>query len=239
MRRRRFLQASGAVGLATVAGCLGNSSPPPRKSNSITDVSLDESGSSAALSVQLASDPWVMSRYESGGSADLADGLAGTLGSLLPVGTASAQKGGGGAAGRGATGRGTGGYSSAPRTRHGFAWYHGGGYTGDWYDDHEDEVQRYQTVVTALAFAYLGSNDRYTDDPPQPGPVPWDRTIQDPSETETYTVPRPGWYRIGARIQGESVSHDFDWECVDVYLDDGFTTDGLEIDEEWKVSPRI
>jgi hypothetical protein len=237
MRRRRFLQASGAVWLAAVAGCLGSSSPPPRKSNSITDVELVADDATPTLEVALADDPWVMSRYDAGGSS--ARSAPNGLGGLLPVGTAGAQKGGGGAAGRGATGRGNGGYSSAPRTHHGFAWYHGGSYADDWYENHRDEVDRYQTTVATLGVAYLGSNDRYTDDPPGPGPVPWDRTIEDPEDTETYAVEREGWYRIGAELRGENVSHDFEWECVDLHLEEGFTTDGMEIDEEWKVSPRV
>jgi hypothetical protein len=236
MRRRRLLQASGAAAVAAVAGCLGDSTPPPRRSNAISDVSLD--GQDQTLVTDVADDPWVMSRFESGSSGSL-DAPTSLLAALSPVGVAGAQKGGGRGGGSGATGRGTGGYRSAPRTHHGYAHYHGDDDDDDWYENHRDEVTRYAAAAGTLGFAYLGSNAAFTDDPPGPGPVPWDETVADPGDVERFDVPREGWYRVGTRLNGQNVNHDFGWACLDVRVDEQFGSEGYDIEETWKVSPRV
>jgi hypothetical protein len=238
MRRRRFLQASGAVVLCAAAGCLGDTAPPPRKSNALSDVELRTSGEQPRLQVDLADDPWVVSRYDGRSSSSL-DAPLSLLGRLSPVGVARAKGGGKGGGGSGATGRGTGGYSSAPRTHNGYAWYHGTDDSDDWYDNHADEVTRYAVVVGSVGFASLGRNATYVDDPPEPGPVPWDRTVEDPSGQHTFEAGDEGWYRVGAELVGENVDHSFGWASVDVYVEDDPFEGGMAIEEEWKVSPRV
>lgn len=230
MRRRQFIVTSGLAAVAALSGCLGNNSPPPRKSNVVSDFAIRD----GSLVVDLADDTWITSRYDSGG---------GSSANLNPIGVASA-KGKGNGGGRGATGRGTGGYSSAPRTRHGYAWYHGGDYADDWYEDHGDEVTRYGAVVTLLGVAYLGSNSQMQDEAPGPGPVPWDETIDDPGDTVEYRIDardsfsQDGWYRVGANVVGTDVDHDFRWECYDLDIRNA-SGGGFTIEEQWKVSPRI
>lgn len=230
MRRRQFIVTSGLAAVAALSGCLGNNSPPPRKSNVVSDFTMRD----GSLVVDLADDTWITSRYDGSGGGSSAN--------LNPIGVASA-KGKGSGGGRGATGRATGGYSSAPRTRHGYAWYHGGDYADDWYEDHGDEVTRYGVAVTALGVAYLGSGAQIQDEAPGPGPVPWDEKFEDPGDTVQYDVDarssfaRTGWYRVGANLAGTDVDHDFRWECYDLEIRD--TAGGFAIGEEWKVSPRI
>ena len=224
MRRRNFIVASGLGTIAALTGCLGGgSAPPPRKSNVVSDIRVRD----GSLSIDVADDTWVASRY---------DRTQQSLAALNPVGVASA-KGKGGGGGRGATGRGSGGYSSAPKTRHGYAWYHGGDYADDWYENHGDAVSRYSVTVATLGVAFLGSTAEIQDRAPGAGAVPWDETFSDPDDTVEYDVSRPGWYRVGANVVGEN-GHDFRWESYDVELDGG-SGGGYSIEEQWKVSPRI
>jgi hypothetical protein len=233
MRRRQFIVGTGLAAASALAGCTGgDQSPPPRKSNVIETVDVSD----GALSIDVDGDTWVVSRYDSTDDGQQALADPDSVGALSPVGAASA-KGKGGGGGRGATGRGTGGYSSAPRTHHGRAWYHGGDYADDWYENHGDEVQKYGVVVAALGVAYLGSDAQFQSDKPGPGRVPWDETFSNPSDAETYSIDRQGWYRVGAHIRGEDVNHDFRWEAVDVEVDRSGSS--YEIAEKWKVSPRI
>lgn len=228
MRRRQFIIAAGMGAVSTFSGCLGSNAPPPRKSNVVTDCTIQN----GKLVVSLADDTWVMSRY---------DGNQQSLG-VNPIGVAEA-KGKGGGGGRGATGRGTGGYSKAPRTRHGFAWYHGGDYTDDWYENHDDEVKKYGVTVAAVGIAYLGRTEEMQEEAPDAGPVPWDKQVREVDDTVKYDVSnrnnfrQEGWYRVGAHVVGENVNHDFRWESYDLEIDKG--SSGFEIEEEWKVSPRI
>ena len=229
MRRRQFVAAAGLGALTALGGCLGDQSPPPRKSNVIAGFETTD----GTLAIDVANDTWVVSRYEPNQQS---------LGRLNPVGVAAAAKGGGGGGGRGATGRGSGGYSSAPRTRHGYAWYHGGDYADDWYENHRDEVTRYDVGVAALGVAYLGSTAEMRDDPPGPGAVPWDETFRDPADTVRYDLTNggrdAGWYRVGAHLVGADVNHDFRWASYDLEIN---RTGGesYAIDEKWKVSPRV
>ncbi|AFK20841.1 hypothetical protein E6P09_18365 (plasmid) [Haloferax mediterranei ATCC 33500] len=231
MRRRKFLYASGLGALGALSGCLGSQSPPPRKSNVVTDFQMSD----GSLVIDLADKTWVMSRY-----APTQQSISG----VSPIGVASA-KGKGGGGGRGATGRGSGGYSSAPKTKHGHAWFHGGDYADDWYEDNADEVSRYSVGIATLGIAYLGSTDSMKDDAPDSGPVPWDKEFKNPDDTVTYDLTnqsefrRDGWYRVGAHVVGSDVNHDFRWECYDLEVDNGVSDQQFNIEEQWKVSPRI
>ena len=234
MRRREFIAGTGLVAASALAGCSGSSSPPPRKSNVFQEIQTTE----GALKIELEDNTWVKSRYDGGGQSDLADPSTGDgLADLSPVGGARA-KGKGGAGGRGATGRADGGYGSAPKTGHGRAWWHGGAYANNWYDDHEDDVSKYGVAVAALGVAYLGSDFEMEDDAPGAGPVPWDCRIESPDETAACDVRTDGWYRVGAELRGQN-GHDFDWECVDLKVDENIGDSGYEVEKEWKVSPRI
>jgi len=248
--RRTLLRTSGIVatgGLTSLAGCIGSSEePPPRRSNVIEDVELSADGSALRIDPFGESDRWVQSRRElavdaSAGSDDGTDTESAAslslLATLSPVGTARAAKG------RGATGRGSGGYSSAPRTANGRAWFWGGTYTNGWYNDHDDEVSQYPVDIATLGVAYIGSNARFEEQDPGPGPVNWDDTYDSPTNDEIETSVQdvqPGWYRVGANIvvaEGPDEGTDLGWECLDLRVEQ--TVDGKAITERWKVSPRI
>lgn len=233
--RRTFLRTTVAVGgLAALAGCslVGGKAPPPRKSNAIAAVEVQN----GQLRIDLADQPWVESRKDA--TASTVTGFVGVsslLAAASPVGRAAAKGKGGG--GRGATGRGTGGYSSAPRTSKDRAKYHGGAYGDDWRENHEDEVERYRASIAAAGVAYLGRQAEFEDDKPGAGPVPWDQQFENPEDVYTYPVERPGWYRVGTRLQANDGTTDFGWEAVDVLVDDEGTSTNIE--ETWKVSPRL
>lgn len=249
--RRTLLTMGGVVatgGLTTLAGCAESSTePPPRKSNVIDEIELSTEGSRLLIDPYGDSDRWVKSRRdlavetssESGDQTETTESIvtSSALASLSPVGTARAAKG------RGATGRGSGGYSSAPRTANGRAWFWGGSYANGWYDDHNDEVTRYPVNIATLGVAYIGSNARFEEQDPGPGPINWDDTYSSPSDDEIETSAgdlRPGWYRIGANIivaEGPDDGTDLGWECIDIRVEQ--TADGKNITERWKVSPRI
>ncbi|ELZ96218.1 hypothetical protein [Haloferax sulfurifontis] len=241
MKRRTFLQLTGLGAVGGLAGCLGSNSPPPRKSSVVSDFEASD----GSLVVDLADQTWVMSRYEAADQSSLSGFDPQSLAAFSPVGVASAKGKSGGGGGRGATGRGTGGYASAPRTVHGHAWYHGGDYADDWYENNANQVSRFPVGVAALGVAYLGSTAAMRDDAPDAGPVPWDREIQDPNDTVEYDIDddsqlgQDGWYRVGAHVVGDDVNHDFRWECYDLEVTDGIGDAGYSIEEEWKVSPRI
>ena len=229
MRRRQFIVGAGLGAITALGGCLGSQSPPPRKSSVVSDFEMSDS----SLVVDIADNTWVMSRFED---------TRQSLGGLNPVGIASAKGKSGGGGGRGATGRGTGGYSSAPRTRYGYAWYHGGDYADDWYENHGDEVTRYPVEIAAIGVAYLGTTSQFRDNAPGAGAVTWDKTFRDPADTVEYDVTNgradEGWYRVGAQVIGANTDHNFRWESFDLEI--GSSTDGrYSIDEQWKVSPRI
>jgi len=242
--RRTLLRTSGFVatgGLTAIAGCIGgNNEPPPRKSNVIDNVELAADGTTLRIDPYAESNRWVMSRRDLAVDASTQSGTQASLSvlsKLSPVGTARAAKG------RGATGRGSGGYSSAPRTDNGRAHFWGGSYTHGWYDDHDDEVSQYPVDIATLGIAYLGSNARFEEQDPGPGPVAWDQTYDSPTNEEIETSVedlQPGWYRIGANIvvaEGPDEGTDLGWECIDLRVEQ--TVDGKEITERWKVSPRI
>lgn len=235
MKRRKFLRNTVAVGgLTALAGCslLGGSTPPPRKSNAVAAVQVQDS----QLRIDLADQPWVESRKDA--DASMVEGHViqpRLLADISPVGRAAAKGKGGG--GKGATGRGSGGYSSAPRTSKGRAKYHGGAYGDDWRDNHEDDLQRYRASIVAVGVAYLGSQSVFEDDKPGAGPVPWDKQFENPNDIHTYPVRQPGWYRVGTHLQANQGNMDLGWEAVDIQVKDKGSS--MEIEEKWKVSPRL
>ncbi len=233
MKRRRFVASGATVGALTLAGCLGSSSPPPRRSEVFADVGSN----GGALQMNLADQPIVESRAdvdarESSGSFG---SVVAVLAGLNPVGTAAAAKGGGG---RGATGRGSGSHGSAPKNHSGHAKYHGGDYD-DWREDHEDEVDTYQAEVTTLAIGYIGTVVQMEDSPPGPGPIDWDETWTNPRPDQdiTYEPPRTGWYRTGAKLEAKDANHTFGWECLDFEVRDA--SESIQVNNVWKVSPRL
>lgn len=251
MKRRTLLRASGIVatsGLTAIAGCIGgDNEPPPRRSNVIDDIELADDGSTLRIDPVSGTNRWVQSRRDidididssrrSGRSRSKLTASRSALAGLSPVGTARAAKG------RGATGRGSGGYRSAPKTSKGRARFWGGPYTHRWYDDHDEEVERYPVEIMTLGIAYLGTNARFEEQDPGPGPVNWDRTYDSPTESEIETSIQnlqPGWYRVGANIavpEGQETAANLGWECIDIRIER--TPTGKEITERWKVSPRI
>lgn len=233
MHRRRFVATLATLAPVALAGCGSNTSPPARRAEVFADVEL----SGTTLQVELASDPEVESRVEDVGGAN--PSIARDV-DPAPIGAARAAKGG-----RGATGRGTGGYSSAPRGRHGWAVYHGHD-DDDWREDHREDLRMYDATVATLGAAYLGPDHEYEEDPPGAEPVNWDRTWDDPEGGTSATVDlaslspgdgaRPGWYRIGAELVAEDGATNFGWHSADMEVDaDGSPT----IDEAWHVRPRL
>lgn len=242
MNRREYLRKTSTAVLLSgttiaAAGCLGgdsNDAPPPRKSNVVEEVSLADNA--FEISLVPSDDRWIMSRREINSVGEVRGALRGLSG-VSPVGEAAARKG------RGATGRGSrnGGFSSAPKTRRGRARFWGGGYTGRWYDDHDDDVERYPAAVSSVCLASFGSNERFQELSPGPGPVNWEeRHSQFSNPLRSETRVSQGWYRVGVNVNvpnNGSDDDDLGWESVDVRVE---REDGsLEITERWKVSPRI
>ncbi len=237
MKRRRFVRGSaGLAAGAALAGCLGiggSSSPPPRRSRVFDDVALQ----GTTLQIELLSDVEVETRRENSSSLG-----GGAVAGLVPVGRARAAKGAGG--------RGTGGYASAPKhPRHGWAVWHGGAYSDDWRDDHDDELRMADATVATLGVAYLGTDNEYENDAPGPGPgsVSWDETWDDPQDGADLTANvaslspgdavREGWYRVGTELVSEDGSTNFGWQSVDMEVDRSLGDP--QMDKAWYVKPRV
>jgi hypothetical protein len=236
---------------ATFAGCLGilgggGGSPPPRKSSVFEQFRAE--GGQLAVSLEPSESLWVESRADvdarlqppDSGSSDPLGALGDTVGSLNPVGVASAQKGGG----RGATGRGSrSSYVGAPTGTHGRAKYHGG--DGDDYDDwrnnNASSVERYRNVsVAAVGIGVIGDQFDDEDDLPGAGKPPqgWDDTMNlSPGEGAELAVDDEGWYRVGAQLTANGGSHNFGWEAVDAFVEQSGSS--YDIDQKWKISPRL
>jgi len=237
MKRRRFVRGSFGLGAAaSFAGCIlgGNNAPPPRKSKVFDDVALQ----GTMLQIQLRSDVEVESRLDNQSGLN----ASGAVAALSPVGVARAAKGAGG--------RGTGGYSSAPKhPRHGWAVWHGGGYSDDWREDHRDEIRMYDATVATLAVAHLGTDEEYENDTPGPGPgdVNWDKTVENPQDGADMGADlaaispgsgvAKGWYRVGTELVSQDGSENFGWQAVDMEIDRNGDT--VQMDEVWYVKPRV
>lgn len=236
MNRRDFMKTAGIGGtvvLSSISGCSGGESPPPRRSNVLEPVVVNDD----ALLISPADDSkqWVYSRREI--EASDRSSIAASLVGIAPIGGAQAAKG------RGATGRGTGGFRSAPKTSKGRAHLYGDDDDDEWYDEHDGEVYKYPVQITQLGVAYLGTNAVFTEQAPGPGPVDWDKTYQTIGESVTAGVAnaRPGWYRIGTRVAAERTGDEtgqvIGWESVDTRVEE--RGGSKVITERWKVSPRV
>lgn len=239
MNRRQYLAVIGSGTVTALAGCSTDTTEaPPRRSDVIENVEIQDG--EVVIEQYPDDQQWVASRRELSDAAEL---NTFSLTSLSPIGVAEAK----GRGGRGATSRGAGGrsFSSAPKTSSGRARYGGGSYVPVWYNDHDDEVDRYPVEVRNLSMVYIGTNEEFSELNPGPGAFSnWDEVIESPDETVQLSVNdmQPGWYRIGADValdaDGSGIDEiDFGWEAVDIRVEE--TDSGKEITEEWKVSPRI
>lgn len=230
MNRRKFLTtAAASASTIAVAGCIGgDQSPPPRRSNVFDGVQA----SSNSLSVRLADQPTVQSRSSVGEQQQSLSGPNGLLSFLSPVGVAEAK--GRGAAGRGASGGRSGG---RPTGANGWFIYYGGDYTDDWYENHDDEVNRYPAAISEVGIGRLGGLSQEEEDLPNPGPVVWDEEVNDPDSSVQFNVNQQGWYRVGAHLIAGRADHNFGWEAVDFQLQQNGGQ--YEVSNQWKVSPRI
>ncbi|MFC7082186.1 hypothetical protein [Halorussus caseinilyticus] len=126
--------------------------------------------------------------------------------------------------------------ASPSRGRNGRYKWRGGAYAA-WHDRHAHEVREYAAVVADCGVGYLGDVDATEDALPGARAVEWDRRCDGDHAEMTFEPSGPGWYRVGARLRSGAGDHDFGWEAVDVRLRDG--DDGLVVDSQWKVSPRL
>ncbi|SDF04591.1 hypothetical protein [Halorientalis regularis] len=232
MDRRKFLAATGsALGATSLAGCglLGSSElPPPRKSDVFEPIEVAPN----ALVVPLESDPEAEAAATDGNNAVAAD----AVGSLAPVGVARAAKG------RGAAGRGSrGSYAGAPHGAHGRAIWHGEDDDDDWRDNHQSQLEMYQVAIPAVAFARVGGPTDDEDNLPGAGPPGnWDARMESVDAGEQVRWERDlreGWYRVGANLQAENADRDLGWSAVDLNVVE--SGGQYEIDEKWKVEPRL
>ena len=256
MKRRMLIRALiGSIAVGGTAGCIrafqSDQSPPPRKSNVIRDISVMNNGETLRITIVPDESRWVMTRREMNAASLQAQYVDTTnplgwnhraimeidagLDTVSPIGTVEAAKG------RGATGRGRGGFSSAPRTSNGRAWYGGGAYAGAWYNNHDDEVSRVPVTIDTLGIGFIDDNDTFTERSPGPGPINWDTTYDDPTgDIQSDLNPRSGWYRVGAEINAELAgggTRPLGWECIDLRVRSNGNDE--EITKKWKVSPRI
>lgn len=239
MNRRQFVATGVTLITASTAGCLsgllddGDNAPPPRRSNLVEGFSV----AVASMTVDFVSpdEQWLMSRRDlntAAGSDGTQESVSG-FSTLSPFGVASAK-------GRGASGRGRsgGGSGSRPQTNNGFLWFGGGAYVGSWYNNHDNEVNRYDADIREVGVSYLGTNQTFRESAPGPGPVAWDDTYDAPdSSLEIDRSLSEGWHRVGANVVAADGTANFGWESYDLRLQD--TGSELEITEQWKVSPRI
>jgi hypothetical protein len=240
MNRRQFLATGATLVTASTAGCLlglfdNDNAPPPRRSNLVEEFSVSQ----GSMTVDFVSpgEQWLMSRRDvSSGTRD--DGTnqrsLSRFSTLSPFGVAAAK-------GRGASGRGrpNTGSGSRPETGNGFLWFGGGAYVGSWYNNHEEQVDRYDADIDEVGIAYLGTNQTFRESAPGPGPVGWEDTYDNPDgELDIDQSPEVGWHRVGANVVTADGTADFGWESYDLRLQTVEDAE-LEITEQWKVSPRI
>jgi hypothetical protein len=85
MNRRKFILSSAGLAVGTgLSGCVGDDEVrPPRRSAIVNDITLQN----GELVVDIMADPKVTTREER---------LEGSVGTILPIGVASAKKGGSG-----------------------------------------------------------------------------------------------------------------------------------------------
>lgn len=220
--RRSLIRKSGIVALGGIglAGCSSQEqTPPPRESEVFEDIEYSED--KRLVEVDIEERPEVESRLKPGQDND--EGVL-SVGSLSPVGVASAK-----ARGRGRRSSG----SISQRGRNGRAKWRGGTYVV-WYNNHEDDVDEYPASLQWIGLGYLGTTEEYRESSPAAGPVDWDTRIDNPvsGSSVDLEVPEDGWYRVGASLTGPN-NRNFGVESVDFEVEDG------EIQNRWKISPRL
>lgn len=240
MNRRTFLTGSAVAGIAALAGCVGGGSPPPRESQVVERVKVQNN----ELKINVESDFVVTSRADVDsrrrtkndiGVEGTVDAL-GMLSKLSPVGVAAAAKGRG--TGKGGVGR----AATGATGRNGRTKWGGGGHTF-WYWRHDDDVDEHPARVQEMGLAHLAPAGASGTNLPGPGPVPWDKTWSGDEvssfegATLAYDFDRTGWYRVGAHLVHPESNHDFGWEAIDFQLVSG--DDGYEVKNQWKVSPPL
>ena len=248
MNRRKFLTRTSGIATASMVGLAGctttTEEAPPRKSNIIETINIEDK---ATLVIDQVDDPdqWVMSRRDlelRNMATAVGNSASSLLSTLSPVGVASAK--GRGAAGRGAKGGGK-GFSSAPKTSRGRARYGGGVYVAGWYDDHDDDVDRYPVDINTIGIKYFGESEDFREQAPSPGPVAWDEVFTNVDGKMTISADKidlgqelqEGWYRVGSQVVTPDGDTNMGWESYDFKVEE---TDGsMEITKIWKVSPRI
>lgn len=227
MNRRQFLLTSAGIGLGTgLAGCTDTNPRPPRRSAIVSDITLQD----GSLVVDLRDNPSVTTREER------IEGNVGTA--LLPVGVASAKKGGsGGKRGSSARSRSTrtrgsrSSYRSAHKSRTGFAYYYWSDDHDDWYEEHEDELQQVEPQLNSVGVAAVPNLE---DKELGAETVAWDKIKQDVSKGDTLrldTSDNSEWYRVGVDL--ERFSTDLGWEFYDVEVSNG------EVNQIWKVPQQL
>lgn len=226
MNRRKFILSS--VGLATgvsLSGCVGDDEVrPPRRSAIVNDINFQN----GQLVVDIMSDPEVTIRSER---------LEGNVGTILPIGVASAKKGGSGgkrggsSRSRSARSRGSrSSYRSARRSRTGFAYYYWHDDHDDWYEEHEDEIQEVEPQINQVAIASVPNLEQKELGAET---VAWDK-IKQAEKGDNVVADISGdseWYRVGVEL--ERFNTDLGWEFYDVEV----TENG--VGQMWKVPPRL
>lgn len=227
MNRRKFITSATGLAIGTsLAGCIDEEeSRPPRQSSLVNDIQLQN----GELVVDLLSDPEVVTREER---------VEGNIGTILPIGVASAKKGGsggkrGGSVGRSSRSRGSrSSYRSARKSRTGFAYYYWGGHHDDWYDEHEDELEEVEPQFDKIAVAAVPNLEQKELGAET---VAWDSVKDDVDKGSNLSIDISDsdseWYRIGVDIS--RFSTDLGWEFYDIEV----TDDG--VGQMWKVPPRL
>lgn len=226
MNRRKFVLSS--VGLAvgtSLSGCVGdNEVRPPRRSAIVNDISFQN----GQLVVDVMSNPEVTTREER---------LEGNVGAILPIGVASAKKGGSGgkkggvSRSRSARSRGSrSSYRSAHKSRTGHAYYYWHDDHDDWYEENEDELQQVEPQINKVAIASVPNLEQKELGAET---VAWDKIKQADkgSNVVADVSDNSDWYRVGVDL--ERFNTDLGWEFYDVEI----TEDG--VGQIWKVPPKL
>jgi hypothetical protein len=222
MKRRTFVR--GAIGVGTVAalaGCSGDSSPPPRESEVVENIGID----SGAFRAKLEPNPVIQTRRVGEEESISFDSVASVAGSLSPIGVVAAK----------GKARGAGARAASARGRHGRPKWAGGAY-GVWWDNHEDEVEEEACEIAECAIARIAPESAEEQQLPGAGPVAWDKRWTNVEAGQTVSwdeFAEDGWYRFGVRVVDSEDGTDYGWESVDLEVENG------RIDEKWKVSPRL
>lgn len=226
MDRRQFILSG--IGMAagiSMAGCTTSTEElPPRRSSIVNEITLQD----GELVVDFLSDPTVTMREEQ------VEG--GGVGTILPIGVASAKKGGSGGrtGGRVRTSSRSRGsrssYRGAHRSNTGFAYYYWAADDDEWYDEHEDILIQVEPQINRVGVASIPNLEQKELGAET---VAWDEIKQGSAgeELRVNVDSESEWYRIG--IDLERGNSDLGWEFYDVEI----TEDG--VGQMWKVPPRL